>query len=152
MHRSFGESYTVSDSVQMYIIKAMHQLQISAFAQLSNWVFLHPAKNKVRTVFCTGSCPSGSPDNTTHGLHLACPPWNQPKSQFKVPGSSYNSALQFILNNLLMTTLAVSCHYIILHTTSGVDHPLPSSAKVKDRVLHLWAFVACCGVKLYLYI
>jgi hypothetical protein len=64
----------------------------------------------------------------------------------KVPGSSYNSALRYVLNNLLMTTLAVSCHYIILHITSGIDHPLPSSAEVKDRVLHLWAFVACCRV------
>jgi hypothetical protein len=45
----------------------------------------------------------------------------------KVPASSYNSALQYFLNNLLMITL---CHCIILHITSGVDHPLPSSTEV----------------------
>ena len=152
MHWSFGESYTLPLSAQMYVIRAMHLLQISACAEQSNCVFWHPEQNKVWTVFCTGSCPSGSPDNTTNGLHLVCPPQNQAKSQLKVPGSSYNSALHHVLSNLLMITLAVSCHYIILRITSGADHPSPFSAKVKDRVLHLWAFVACYRVNLYLYL
>lgn len=86
------------------------------------------SRTKYELCFVLVVAPSGSPDNTTRGLHLACPPRNRPKSQLKVPGSSYNSALHHVLSKLLMTTPAVSCHYIILHITSGIAH-LPHLAR-----------------------